>query len=282
MKEADLKAIRDFDPSKNVYLVMSGQGKDKHIEARELKALKIPFLGRILKIIGYPSFRFRSVVNYILNPENEVNQIDNAKKAMLQGKIKHYFGLDGNNQAHQHLKQWEKLNQNYLSLFSMDKVVPQEQARPQREVSIFYQYEYEKKNSKKIYELKDDVLQALPPQEKYIVTTTFENGRPNGASGIGALDCGLLANLKHHLEEQKFDKPPVILILQFPGSMFLQRLVEDNLKALEELKRTGLIRGYCALDSDYPLSGNNNYPAYKNIKEINMAAVEGLKASLAD
>lgn len=282
MKDADLKAIRDFDPSKNVYLVMSGHGKDKHIEARELKALKIPFLGRILKLIGYPSLRFRSVVNYLLNPENGMDQMDAPSKALIRGKIQHYFGLDANNQAHQHLKLWEKLNPSYLNIFPVGKVLPQEQERPQREISIFYQYDYEKKNPKKIYQLKDDVLQALPPQENYIVTTTFENGRPNGSSGIGDLDCGLLANLKLHLEEQKFDKPPVILILLFPGTLFLQRLVEDNLKALEELKKLGLIRGYCALDSDYPLSGNKQYPAYRNIKEINMAAVESLKASLAN
>lgn len=279
MNKLDRKAIEAFDPQKGIYLVMSGKGDNRHIEARELKALKIPILGYILKKIGYPSFRFRSVVDYILTNGNSLEKLKDDKKAIIQDRIKHYFGLDDKNQAQRHLKQWGKVSQCYINLFPIEKIIIQNQVRPNREIDIFYQHASESKYQD-IFKLKDTTLAALPPQEKYILTTTFENGRANGYSGLGDLDGGLLEDIKLHLEKQKLDRPPVILILVFPGSGFIEKLNQDNLAALEKLKKIGLIRGYCALHSDYPL-GAGRYP-YGNIDKHNLPAIDQLKSSLAD
>ena len=262
MKDSDIRQLNDFDPNSGMYLVMSGRGEDRHIVARELKALKIPFLGRILKKIGYPALRFRKVVDYLFTEGNSLQGIHEDKKELLRNKIIHYFNLDEKTHAHRHLKQWGKVCESFDQVFSTEQVTRQETAHPQREITYLTDWGTQEAY---ICELPDEILQQLPANETYIVTTTSEDGRP-----INTFRIFVEHELAPHVKS--LDKRPIILVVSF--GIFSGSDFKNSLKSIEALKTKNEIRDYCPI---YRAGTNGWGPSkWSETKDQNEASIQAL------
>lgn len=119
MKPLDKQALQSFDPDKNLYLSLDLKDPfSPCLQVRDCKVLSIPFLGRILRWLGYTSKPFEKVISYLLSEQAGLHQ---EKDAELKGKIKqkmdHYF-FDKTTQKPKHQKLWNKVKAAYEKCFN--------------------------------------------------------------------------------------------------------------------------------------------------------------------
>jgi hypothetical protein len=292
MKQENLNALSEFDPTRGIYLVIKGKGEDQHIEAKEYKALKIPFLGRLLRRIVYPSFRFKKVIAYLLEQEADLQGLEDKRKLFLQEKIKDYFQLNVDGHASRHLKLWERVSQSYEKVFDIDRTETVEQhpvaeQQPITRNTSNYQLTGEagepstdKINEERLYlyELPDSILSQLPPEENYIILPGGRGGRP---ANIWAKE-EYLEEFKNYLRTKT---NPILLFILYPGdkrgpSEFANSGPKEWFDAF---KKEGLIKDYCPLyrqlrieQFEGPLAGYE-----KKTKEPNKMFIETLKERLS-
>ncbi|MFV0340683.1 MAG: hypothetical protein ACK5MA_08695 [Parachlamydiaceae bacterium] len=240
LNDLDRIAINKFNPDDGDYLVLKGKGDYKHLECRHLRGAKIPFLGRILQKIVYPSFRFEKVIDYI--SKNEVAQIETLKEKMAQ-----YFRIDDEGEATRHKSLWSKINRQFAACFP-DETESEE--APVRNIAVHPLYpEANSKEYNLLCDLPPSLLEQLPPDRSYVIISTM-TAESRAGNAWCREDQYPMLQIENHL---KTIENPIVLVVFFPdrhGTRGLRGDTEDLSlvnSRLDEMKENGSLIGYCPL-----------------------------------
>lgn len=288
MKPENLNALSKFDPTRGIHLVLRGKDDDQYIEAKEYKAFRIPFLGRMLAKIVYPSFRFKKVISYLLEKEPDLQGLEDKRKLFLQEKIKDYFNLNVDGQPSRHLKLWEKVSQSYKKVFSIEPIETLEQQPIARNISNYHltvrgggrSCEMEVGDiDEELFELPEYILSQLPPDENYVILPGCTSARPT--SPWQSTGHNLLAQFKDYLKTRT---DPIVIFILFPewkGTQSFHNSIQQEV--LEAFKNEGLIKNYCPLYRRYRdewLEGEK-FAGYEAMKKVNERSINRLKERLS-
>lgn len=119
MKDSDKLALNSFSPDNNLYLYLDIKDSSSPLKVRNCKILSVPFLGRMLRWLGYTTKPFEKVISYLLSEKGglkDLNEKDAALKEKIKVKIDHFF-FDKNTQKLKHQKLWQKIKAQYEGCF---------------------------------------------------------------------------------------------------------------------------------------------------------------------
>ncbi|MFV0340684.1 MAG: hypothetical protein ACK5MA_08700 [Parachlamydiaceae bacterium] len=251
MNDRDIAALKNYDPSHGDFLVLKGKGDDEHIERRHLRGASIPFLGRILQKIFYPSFRFMKVVDYIFNDENSMQGVKEKYRTRLQGAINGYFKLTPYGQALKHDKEWERVQERYAALFleaheseqeaSVEIEAPQKPQPPSIEIatsSLGLDLYLDS-----VTQLPASLLSELPRNRNYFLINLM-----NSILTEEEIDTLPEREINRMIEQlESIDQPIILLVSDHTGSWGCQQMPVRIQKRLDTLPPMT----YCPLYYDF-------------------------------
>jgi hypothetical protein len=260
MKVNDFDAIKNFNPENGDYLVVKGKGAERHLENKHLRGSNIPFFGRILQKIFYPTFRLKNMLEFITNQE-----LTPEDKETLNNKMTEYFKLNDDNIATQHKSRWNAISGQFAKIIHGEKLTN-------------YKINNNWGRIDHKCELPGSILSQLPYNKNYVIISTLDWGKKPKSSWKSK---ETMEGLKKYL--QGLDNPVVLVIFYPQASIGLRGYGEDR-KLIEEklnaMKEDGDLDGFCFL-----LRGGNEYNSVSTLgwdylESANADAIDELKKSL--
>lgn len=281
MKLNDFNAIKDFNPDKGDYLVVKGKGTEKHLEKKHLRGASIPFLGRILQKIFYPSFRFKKVVDYIFNDENSMQGVKEKYRTRLQGAINGYFKLTPYGQALKHDKEWERVQERYAALFleaheseqeaSVEIEAPQKPQPPSIEIatsSLGLDLYLDS-----VTQLPASLLSELPRNRNYILINLM-----NSILTEEEIDTLPEREINRMIEQlESIDQPIILLVSDHTRSWGCQEIperIQERLDTLPPMTYCPLYYDFLNFQQTDPQSG------WEPTEEANLESIRQLNEQL--
>lgn len=267
MDQNIINTLNQYNEGK--YLVVKGKGNKKHLEIREYQSFKIPFIGRILQRIIYPSSRFKNVITYLLEQQGHLDDVNTANRVLLKSKIEEYFKL--NQEVPQnHQKLWNKVNVKFNEVFNP----------PPIKTSAFHLQGGEVREDDIYFKLPDTILEKLPRGHDYVVVDTFHlcNRPMNGWNDEKTME-------RFH-DDLKTKNKPIVILIFYPNvnKMGLRDIEVDEGKVkqrLEALKEKGILVDYMGVDRGDTIHKSAE-KTWQEHEEENLRSVEDLKKRLGE